>query len=171
MITAQEIVELYKLRVKSQGPVLEQMRAIKQLANGEIIIPLNELDHNAKTSVANLLTLGLDQMSMRVSSTMPTPYFPPLREGQERAKNLARDRKRAILSMWDANRMESKMRRRARYLLAYSNSPVVLKPDFKTMIPKWHVRNPLDTYASPMDDLDDPVPNNVIFSYAKPTNG
>ena len=76
MITAQEIVELYKLRVKSQGPVLEQMRAIKQLANGEIIIPLNELDHNAKTSVANLLTLGLDQMSMRVSSTMPTPYFP-----------------------------------------------------------------------------------------------
>ena len=167
MITAQEIVELYKLRVKSQGPVLEQMRAIKQLANGEIIIPLNELDHNAKTSVANLLTLGLDQMSMRVSSTMPTPYFPPLREGQERAKNLARDRKRAILAMWDANRMESKMRRRARYLLAYSNSPVVLKPDFKTMIPKWHVRNPLDTYASPMDDLDDPVPNNVIFSYAK----
>ena len=167
MITAQEIVELYKLRVKSQGPVLEQMRAIKQLANGEIIIPLNELDHNAKTSVANLLTLGLDQMSMRVSSTMPTPYFPPLREGQDRAKNLARDRKRAILAMWDANRMESKMRRRARYLLAYSNSPVVLKPDFKTMIPKWHVRNPLDTYASPMDDLDDPVPNNVIFSYAK----
>jgi len=167
MITAQEIVELYKLRVKSQGPVLEQMRAIKQLANGEIIIPLNELDHNAKTSVANLLTLGLDQMSMRVSSTMPTPYFPPLREGQERAKNLARDRKRAILAMWDANRMESKMRRRARYLLAYSNSPVVLKPDFKTMIPKWHVRNPLDTFASPMDDLDDSVPNNVIFSYAK----
>ena len=99
MITAQEIVELYKLRVKSQGPVLEQMRAIKQLANGEIIIPLNELDHNAKTSVANLLTLGLDQMSMRVSSTMPTPYFPPLREGQDRAKNLARDRKRAILAI------------------------------------------------------------------------
>ena len=46
MITAQEIVELYKLRVKSQGPVLEQMRAIKQLANGEIIIPLNEKDRN-----------------------------------------------------------------------------------------------------------------------------
>jgi hypothetical protein len=167
MITAQEVVELYKLRVKSQGPVLQQMRAIKELANGEIIIPLNELDMNAKTSVANLLTLGLDQMSMRVSSTMPTPYFPPLREGQERAKNLARDRKRAILAMWDSNRMEGKMRRRARYLLAYSNAPVVLKPDFKTMIPKWHVRNPLDTFASPMDDLDDPVPNNVIFAYGK----
>ncbi len=167
MITAEEIVELYKLRVKAQGPVLQQMKAIKDLANGEIIIPLNELDMNAKTSVANLLTIGLDQMSMRVSSTMPTPYFPPLREGQERAKNLARDRKKAMLAMWDSNRMESKMRRRARYLLAYSNSPVVLKPDFKTMIPKWHVRNPLDTFASPMDDLDDPVPNNVIFAYGK----
>lgn len=165
MITAEAIVELYRMRREAAGPLLAQMREVRELANGDIILPLNDLDKNAKSSVANLLVQGLDQMSMRISSTMPSPYFPPLREGQERAKELARTRKKAMLSIWDQNRMSSKLRRRARHLLAYSSAPVVLKPDFRTGSAKWHVRNPLDTFASPMEDPDDPVPNNVIFAY------
>ena len=167
MISAEEIVTLYKLRRDSQGPLLRRMRDIKDLVNGDIIVPLNELDKNAKTSVANLVNQGLEQMSMRVASTMPVPYFPPLKEGQERAKNLARDRKRAMLSIWDANRMSAKMRRRSRNLLAYSQAPVYIKPNFRTLQPTWHVRSPLDTFPSPMEDPDDPVPMNVIFSYKK----
>lgn len=167
MITAQEIVELYKIRRDAQNPIMRQMQEVKELVNGDVVIPLNELDKNARSSVANLVSVGLEQMSMRVASTMPSPYFPPLREGQERAKELARTRKKAVVSMWDANRMAAKMRRRSRMLIAYSSAPVIIKPDFKTKIPKWHVRNPLDTFASPMEDPDDPVPNNVIFSYNK----
>ena len=167
MITPEQIVDLYRKRRESLGPVLAQMREVRQLANGDVILPLTDLDKMAKSSTANLLVQGLDQMSMRVASTMPSPYFPPLREGQERAKELARTRKKAIISMWDHNRMGPKMRRRARHLLAYSSSPVVLKPDFKTGGAKWHLRNPLDTFASPMEDPDNPVPDNVIFSYER----
>jgi hypothetical protein len=167
MITADEIVALYRARLSAQGPVLAKMREVRDLANGDVVVPLNELDRNARSSVANLLVQGLDQMSMRVASTMPSPYFPPLREGQERAKNMARDRKRAMLSIWDHNRMSAKMRRRARYLLGYSNSPVVIKPDFKTLTPRWHLRNPLDTFPAPQEDFDDPVPQNCIFAYNK----
>lgn len=158
MITVEEIVALYREREEAQGPILQQMRDVRELANGDVVVPLNELDRNAKASVANLLVQGLDQMSMRVSSTMPSPYFPPLREGSERAKELARNRKRAMLSMWDHNRMKMKMRRRARHLLAYSSSPVVIKPNFKTLVPEWHIRNPLDTFPCPNEDPDDPVP-------------
>jgi hypothetical protein len=167
MKTVEEIHAMYLDRVRERGPLLEQMREIRDHVNGSEIIPLNELDRNARSNVASLITQGLDQMSTRVASTMPTPYFPPLREGQDRSMKLARDRKRAMLTIWDHNRMNMKMRRRARHLLAYSNSPVVIKPDFKTLTPKWHIRNPLDTFPSPMDDVDDPVPNNVIFSYTK----
>ncbi len=167
MITADEIVNLYKIRREAQGPLMRQMRQVQELVNGDIILPLNELDKNAKSSVANLVSVGLEQMSMRIASTMPVPYFPPLREGQERAKELARTRKRAMLSIWDSNRMPSKQRRRARHLLAYSSAPVMIKPDFRTNTPKWHVRNPLDTFPSPLEDPDDPVPMNVIFSYSK----
>lgn len=167
MITAEEIASLYRSRLKAQGPLLRRMQEVRNLANGDVVVPLNELDKNAKASVANLLVQGLDQMSMRVASTMPVPYFPPLREGNERAKNLARDRKRAMLAIWDENRMSAKMRRRARHLLAYSSSPVILKPDFKNLVPKWHIRNPLDTFPSPNEDVDDPVPDNCIFAYIK----
>lgn len=165
MITPEQIVELYRQRRDAQGPILQQMREVRDLANGDVILPLNDLDKTAKSSVANLLVQGLDQMSMRVASTMPTPFFPPLKEGQERAKELARTRKKAMLAMWDHNKMSAKMRRRSRHLLAYSSSPVFLKPDFKSQSVKWHVRNPLDTFASPMEDPDEYVPDNVIFSY------
>lgn len=167
MISVDAIVELYRMRREALGPVMKQMREVRNLANGDIVLPLNDIEKTAKSSVANLLVQGLDQTSMRVASTMPVPYFPPMKEGQERAKEFARTRKRAMLSIWDDNRMSAKMRRRARHLLAYGNAPVVLKPDFRSMTPRWHVRNPLDTFPSPMDDPDDPVPNNVIFSYQR----
>ena len=99
---------------------------------------------------------------------MPQVYFPAFREGSERSKEVAATRKKAMLAMWDANKMNMKLRRRARHLLAYSSSPVVIKPDFKTLTPKWHIRNPLDTFPSPSDDPDNPVPEDCIFTYRKP---
>jgi hypothetical protein len=167
MKSIEEIVDLYRQRVTAQGPVLSQMRQVRQLANGDVVVPLNELDRNTKSSVANLLVQGLDQMAMRVSSTMPVPYFPALREGQDRSMKLARDRKRAMLSIWDQNRMNMKMRRRARHLLAYSNSPIYIKPNFDKLIPEWQLRNPLDTFPAPSVDLDNPVPMDCIFSYSR----
>ncbi len=163
MRSLDEIVELYHQRRLAAGPVHEQMRRVRDLANGDVVVPLNELDRNAKTNVANLLVQGLDQMSMRVSSTMPSPYFPPVKEGSENAKKMARMRKKAMLGFWDENKMQMKLRRRARHLLAYSSAPVFIKPDFKTLTPKWVVRNPLDTFAAPMED-DDVVPENCIFT-------
>ena len=165
MKSLEEIVELYHQRRLAAGPVHEQMRRVRDLANGDVVVPLNELDKNAKTNVANLLVQGLDQMSMRVASTMPSPYFPPAKEGSDRSKSYARVRRKAMLAMWDENKMKIKMRRRARHLLAYSTSAVSLRPNFRTLTPQWVVRNPLDTFAAPMDDPDQFVPDNCIFSY------
>ncbi len=163
MRSLDEIVELYHQRRLAAGPLHEQMRRVRDLANGDVIVPLNELDRNAKTNVANLLVQGLDQMSMRVSSTMPNPYFPPVKEGSENSKKLARMRKKAMLGFWDENKMQMKLRRRARHLLAYASSPVFLKPDFRTLTPKWELRNPLDTFAAPTTE-DEIIPDDCIFT-------
>ena len=170
MKTAEQIVSLFKSRQESQGPVLAQMRRVRDLANGDVIVPLSELDRNARTNVANLLVQGLDQTSMRIASTMPMPYFPPLKEGKERSKDYSRTRRKAMLSIWDTNKMDIKMRRRARHLLAYASAPVIIKPDFKTLIPKWSVRNPLDTYPALSDDPDNLIPDDCIFTYLKSYN-
>jgi len=162
MKSADDIISLYEDRSRIYGPVHQQMRRVRALADGDIVLPLNELDRNARPSVASLLVQGLDQMSARVGSVMPAPFFPPMRES-ERAKKDARDRKMAVLSWWDRNRMSQKMRRRARHLLAYSNSPVVVKPCFKSLGPKWKVANPLDVFPAVSDDQDDPHPADAIL--------
>ena len=165
MLSTEEIVELYHNRRLAAGPIHDQMRRVRDLANGDVVVPLNELDKNAKTNVANLLVQGLEQMSMRIASTMPSPYFPPSKEGSERSKSYARVRRKAMLSIWDENKMKMKMRRRARHLLAYAQSGVMIRPNFRTLNPQWVVRNPLDTFAAPVDDPDTMVPDNCIFTY------
>jgi hypothetical protein len=164
MKSVDDIISLYQHRVNSLGPVHHQMRAIRDMADSDIIVPLNELDEHAKASVANLMVQGLEQMSMRVGSVMPTPNFPALRES-DKAKQAARDRRHAMLGLWDQNRMGMKLRRRARHLLGYSESFVIVEPDLKKMRPRWRVINPLDVYPAPQDDMDDPVPSDVIISW------
>lgn len=164
-LSAEQIVQLYEERKRVLGPIHEQMKKIRELANGDVVIPLNELDRSAKSSVANLLVVGLDQMSMRVASTMPAPYFPAIRDGSDESKKMAKIRKNALLAMWDHNHMSHKMRRRARHLLGYASSPVYIKPDFYSLVPKWTTVNPLNTYPSPVDDPDDMLPQDCIFSY------
>lgn len=164
MKSVDDILRMYTNRVNSLGPVHQQMRAIRDMADSDIIVPLNELDEHAKASVANLMVQGLEQMSMRVGSTMPTPMFPPLRES-EKSKQMSRDRRHAMLGIWEQNRMGMKLRRRARHLLGYSESPVIIEPDFKNLRPRWRIINPLDIYPAPLDDMDDPVPSDVIIAW------
>lgn len=167
MLPVEEIVSLYNARLEAQGPVLRKMREVRDLANGDTVIPLSELDRNARTNVANLLVQGLDQTSMRIASVMPNPYFPPIKPGNADSQELARLRKKIVLSYWDHNKLNIKQRRRARHFLAYSNAPVFIQPDFKKLQPTWSVRNPLDTFPAPMEDPDALVPDNCIFTYTK----
>jgi len=167
MKSVEEIVDLYKQRREAAGPVLQQMREVRRLANGDVVVPLSELDRTTRSSVANLFITGLEQMSMRSASTLASVYFPALREGQERSMKLARDRKRAMEAMWSMNRMQQKDRRRFRHYYAYSNAPIFLKPNFNKQLVEWHIRNPLDTFASPIVDADNPVPDDVIFTYSR----
>lgn len=167
MLPVEEIVSLYHARLEAQGPVLRKMREVRDLANGDTVIPLSELDRNARTNVANLLVQGLDQTSMRISSVMPSPYFPPVKPGNTDSQEMARLRKKIVLSYWDHNKLAIKQRRRARHFLAYSAAPVLIQPDFRKLQPTWSVRNPLDTFAAPMEDPDALVPDNCIFTYTK----
>jgi hypothetical protein len=164
MKSATDIVALYEDRVRRLGPVHNQMRQVRALADGDVVLPLNELDRNARSSVANLLVQGLDQMAARVASVMPQPFFPPIREN-EKAKKEARTRKHALLSWWDRNTFDLKMSVRSRHLLAYSQSPVSMEPCFKRMIPMWRVQNPLDVFAAPMDQPDEMWPDDAIVAW------
>lgn len=167
MRTAEEIVSLLKQRQTAQGEVIAKMREIRDCYQGDVVIPLPELEAANKPAVANLLNQGLEQMSMRVASTMPDVFYPPVRPGIEKSEQAARKRRMANIGWWQQNHLRVKMRRRARWLVGYGAAPVVIRPDMKNQMPMWHLRDPLTCYPAPCMDADDMAPPDCIFSYTR----
>ena len=128
---------------------------IRDSYNGDVIVPLPELDEAEKPAIPNLIAQGIDAFAMRVASVIPDIQYPSLRPGIQVADNRARYRRLANLGWWDMNKMTTKVRRRSHHLTAYgmsavSLSPVSLDPNDKRNIPHWRVRNPLQTFPAPV---------------------
>lgn len=163
-IALDRLVDLYKERRKALEPVHARMRELQAAVNGEIDLPLPELDRNEKPMVANLIAQGLDQTAMRVASTLPDARFPALRPGIKASEALARERRLAVLAWWKKNKLHLLQRKRARWLLGYATAPVVIRPDEKRGIPRWHERDPLAAYWPPGCDM---TPPDMIFSFTR----
>ena len=98
---------------------------------------LPDVGGDQKAAVANLLNTGLDQLAMRVRSTLPGIFCPPRDESKKREQVQAETRRKAMYGWWQANNMSLIVPRRARQMLAYAASPVQLWPDFDRGIPAW----------------------------------
>jgi hypothetical protein len=168
LLTCEQIMELYEDRQKARGPVINRMERVMAQYNGDIVVPIPEMDKDSGLYVANLLQNGVDQYGSRIASVMPELECPPVNDRTEKARNAADLRKRANLSWWEASKVPVQLRRRARWLVAYACAPVAIRPDFDNGIPKWEPRNPLTCYPAPQVDPDDPRPDDVIFAVLRP---
>jgi hypothetical protein len=169
----EQIVTMYQERRRDRAGIFNRMDEVRRHYNGDVMVPLPELDEMEKPAIPNLIAQGIDQFAMRVASTMPDISYPALRPGIQGSENKAHDRRLANLGWWDMNKMGVKIRRRARHLTAYgmsavSLSPVSIDPNDKREIPHWRVRNPLSTYPSPMVDPDSMEPTDCIFGDQRP---
>lgn len=168
LITAEQIVTLYQQRKRDRSPYINQMDDVRRHYNGDVVVPLPELDDMEKPAVANLVAQGIEQFSMRVASVMPDVSFPALRPGIQTSEDKAYQRRMATKGWLDMNKATMKMRRRARYMTAYGCSPVSISPvsldsHDKRAIPFWRPRNPLSTYPAQSYDPDSMEPENCIF--------
>ncbi len=167
MKAAEKILELLRERESSQGPAMDRMRRVRSAYDGEIVVPLPELDEYESAAVANLVSQGLDQTAMRISSTMPDIVCPPSNPESKASEKNARVRRRALFGMWETNHMDLKMMRRARQFIGYASSPVSLRFDPVKQSVEWTVRDPLTTYPSPVIGPDDLEPTDCIFTYER----
>lgn len=167
MISVERIVQLYHERKARLQPVHSKMITIKNQYNNTVTVPLPELDRNEIPGVANLISQGVDQMAMRIASTVPSIVYPPTQPGQPRAEEYARIRRLANYGWWEANRFDRKQRKRSKWLVAYAAAPVILRPDFKRGIPMWQLTDPLSTFPGPMTDPDDICPPDGILAYRR----
>ena len=167
MLSANEVHELHQQRKINRSDVINQMTAIKHAYNGDVIVPLPEMDREEKIAVANLISSGIDQLAGRIASTRPTQTWPSLSPGTKSADRKAMTRKTAATGWWEANRMPLKLRHRARHMIGYGSTPVIVRPGPKAELPKWEVVNPLQVFACPTDTIDQITPYDMIIERAR----
>ena len=106
MKTVEEIIAIYTARSQAAGGAKSKMRNLRDYYNGDVIVPLPELDSDEKSAVANLLAQGLDQTAMRIASTTPDVFCPPADPSKKRSRDNANIRRKAILGWWQHSRMD-----------------------------------------------------------------
>lgn len=169
-IPFEEIVDEYRLRREAMGSLFNYMREARDHFNGDIAVPLPELEADERPAVANLMSQGLDQTAMRVASVLPEIHYPPLRPGKdtgEGSEEWARKRRLATTGWWQESKINLKMRRMARWVIGYATAPMMVRPNFTTGIPEYALRDPLSTFPSLNTDYDDEQPANFIYAYQR----
>lgn len=167
MYTTDQIVAAVEKRRRGRAGIIEKMRKIKDAYNGDLVIPLPEIDRDEDAAVPNIILNGIDAMSSRIASVTPNVDVPPARYG-DAARKRAEKQRMAHMAWWEQSLFDLLMVRRARWLCGYGQSPVVVKPDFKKEIPCFHPRDPLDTFPEPAVNDYDMTPDSCAFVVKKP---
>lgn len=158
----EEIAELYHLRRSSQSEDIERIRTMKSILEGEIVLPLPEIGQNEKPAVANLMQQGMSQLARRIASVEPSMYFPTLDPEDDESIKRAGDRLRVAGAWHKENKMKRRLGKRGRYFLAYASAPVVIKPRKDKKIPRWIVKDPLNSFPAE-DTYEDYLPSDTIL--------
>lgn len=168
MKSVDEIVAIYGARSQASDQIKSRMRTLRDYYNGDVIVPLPEINSDEQSAVANLLAQGLDQTAMRIASTRPDIYCPPLDPARKRSRDNSEIKRKALFGWWENSRMDLQMAKRARYLIGYSNTVTQLRWNETTGCPEWHLRDPLTAYPATLLGVDDMRPRDCIFGYERP---
>lgn len=168
MRSPQQVLALHDERARDKGMLLGRMHEIRDAYNGDIAIPLPEMDRNEKRSTANLVQQAVDGTSLRIASTMPDLHVPPVKPNMTKHEENADQRRKTILGWWEHSAFDLMLARRAMHLTAYAASPVVIRPDPVTRVPRWSVRDPMGCLPAAVPDHSiDMIPDDAIFYYTR----
>jgi hypothetical protein len=144
--------------------MMQRLRRVRDVYNGDLVLPFAE---ETEPAVANMILMGIDQKAGRLASVSPQMWFPPDRPGAKTSEEKAIERRNAVFSWWEDNEMPDVLTQRARHLLAYGRSVVMMWPDVGRYLPQWKVRNPLGVFAS--EELEAPMrPTDIVVAHNKP---
>ncbi len=167
MPTAADVQELFVQRKRYHQDLHLAMREVRDIYENKERINLPEVDKDIASAVPNLLAQGVDQMAGRIASVPPNFLFASENPGNRAADRRADQARRVVGGWYQKDRVALKMRQRARHLIAYGMSPVVVRFDTKLHRPVREVRDPCETYPSPEAINGTCAPTDVIFAYKR----
>lgn len=162
-----DVMRLLTERRQNLATPFSRMQRVCDLYNSDLAVPLPELGKNELPAIANLATQGIDQYGMRIASVLPDITYPSAKPGVKRHDDDARDRRQVSYGWWQENNYRLQMRRRARWFVAYTCAPVLLRWDSKIACPRWQPISPLGTFPAPTANLDDVQPPDCIFTFRR----
>jgi len=163
----ESVVERYEHRLRLYRGLHSQMGRIAAIYNGNVTVPLPDMDRNESSSVPNLLAVGVDQTAGRIASVIPTPSFSSMRPGVRKYDRRAADAGRVIQGWWQLDRVPNQLKKRARHLISYAMAPNMMRWDKKNNRPHWEWRDPMSTYPSPDMIPGSVSPTDCIFAYKR----
>src|ERR1017187_7064435 len=125
---ASQVQSLKEERAKNRAGIFNRMAEVRDHYNGDVLVPLPELDEAERPAIPNLIAQGIDAFAMRVASTLPDIHYQSLKPGINVADNRADDRRKANVGWWSMNHQTTKIRRRSRHLTAYGMTAVSISP-------------------------------------------
>jgi hypothetical protein len=165
--TAEDIVQIFNDRRNARGPLIGAMERLQAHYNGEIIVPLPEMDRDEQSAVSNNIVTGVDAYGQRIASVTPMITCPPLNPRLKGSQDKADTRRKVYYGWWEQNKMGLILRQRARWLVGYASAPVVIKPDMTRGIPRWEERNPLTVYPAPSSRAWEMCPEDCIVAVTR----
>lgn len=167
MRTPDEIVALWEQAKKDEDPVKAMNRQILAAYQGEIALPLPEMDRNDVPAVVNTFVQGVDSYGNRGSASLPDPFFAPQRPGMKKWEEAARTQRHVALAWWEHNRLRRVLAQRYRWYFAYGSTPVVVKWDAKRKMPCFEEINPMDLFTSSRTSAQDITPSWAIIAFQR----
>jgi hypothetical protein len=172
MFSWDQIFSIMQVRRERNGPILDQMIAVRDRYNGDWVLPDISAEQAPELPPLTpaLIAESIDNYGMRASSVVPAircPAIDPSKQSGKRSMEYATVRRRIITSTYSRSRMQLQLRKAYRHLTGYATCCLVVIPDFVSGMPVIRVRDPLTAYPDPKAGEDFTEPENVGFIFAK----
>jgi hypothetical protein len=143
--TNDEIESLYEDLRKMRAPYMIAAQQVANVYDGDIRLPMPEIDKIDMPAVANLVVQGVDAYGQRIASTMPFPEF-DIQTNTNVGRERARQRNDLMEKWWDDNMLDVRLGTVGRHFVAYGSTMMVIKPHMKKKVPEFVVLDPIDTF-------------------------
>lgn len=172
MIRWADVVGIVQMRRSTNAPILQQMLEVRRRYDGDIAIPLPQLDDSPVMPALTpaLIAETIDNYAIRAASVRPRvecPPIEPMKAAGIKSQEYARIRQKTIYSTWHSNRMTLSMRRAYRHISGYATACFVVIPDYIGGFPAIEVRDPLGAFPEPKAAEDLSPVNNCAFIYER----
>lgn len=162
------ICEEMARRRSAQSPLIDQMIAVRDRYNADVVVPVPDTDDDVPlNSLAPLLIAdAVDNAALYAAQVCPTISVPALEMNKltgQRSTDFASRRRKALYMAWDHSWWDLVLARFFRHLAGYAQSALVVELDETARMPKMTTRDPLSAYPEPKAPEDLTPPTNCGF--------